>query len=46
MTIEYICSSDTCGYTFLDVVIIPKCKCPKCNAETDHVEWEGLPDDK
>lgn len=40
MVIEYICTN--CGYTFLDVVIIPLCKCPECNEHTEQVEWEGL----
>jgi predicted Zn-ribbon and HTH transcriptional regulator len=44
MVIEYICNNDSCGYTFCDVVILPKCKCPKCDSPTEHYEWEGLGD--
>jgi hypothetical protein len=44
MTIEYICTNIGCGHTFLDVVVIPFCKCPKCNEEMEPVEWEGLPE--
>jgi predicted Zn-ribbon and HTH transcriptional regulator len=45
MTIEYICKSAQCGYTFLDVVVRPMCKCPKCESHTESFEWEGLSDD-
>lgn len=44
MTIEYICISKNCGYSFLDVKVIPFCKCPKCNEDTEPNEWEGVPD--
>jgi predicted Zn-ribbon and HTH transcriptional regulator len=45
MCIEYICENKDCGYTFLDVKVLPFCMCPKCESSTEHHEWEGLPDD-
>lgn len=45
MTIEYMCTNEKCKYTFLDVLVIPMCRCPKCGTLTDHLEWEGLPGD-
>jgi predicted Zn-ribbon and HTH transcriptional regulator len=45
MCVEYQCQSQECGYTFLDVKIIPLCKCPVCSSHTEAIEWEGLPDD-
>ncbi|WP_176699610.1 hypothetical protein [Neobacillus massiliamazoniensis] len=45
MVIEYVCTNEECGHTFLDVVVITFCKCPICNAETEPIDWNGLEDD-
>lgn len=45
MTIEYICRNSECGYSFVDVKIIPKCTCPKCDADTEHYEWDPIAED-